>query len=359
MSGATYRDAGVDIEAGNRAVRLMKAAVEATHGPAVLGGVGAFGGLFDLGGVLGRVARPVLVASTDGVGTKIRVAAAVGRWSTVGADLVNHCIDDILVQGARPLFFLDYVASARLQPEQIATIVGGVAAACGEAGIALLGGETAEMPGVYVPGEIDLCGTIVGIVDREQLVDGSRIEVGDFVLGLGSTGLHTNGYSLARRVVQGHDLEAARESLGGASLADALLAVHRSYAPDFERLRADGPDGDPVDVRGMVHVTGGGLIDNPPRVLPDGAAFWLDESRWIAPPIFDWLGREGGIARAEQRHAFNCGLGLLVVVPEHDADRALARIAARSGAPSAGVVGRIVARDGGAPVRFAADEASR
>lgn len=359
MSGLSYKDAGVDIEAGNRAVRLMKAAVEATHGPEVLAGVGAFGGLFDLAPTLGRVRRPVLVASTDGVGTKTRVAAATDRWSSVGQDLVNHCIDDILVQGARPLFFLDYVASSRLDPEQIAAIVGGVAHACGQSGVALLGGETAEMPGVYVRGEVDLCGTIVGVVDRDGVIDGSRIAAGDVVLGLQSSGLHTNGYSLARKVVEGHDLLCARPELDGASLADALLAVHRSYLPEFTALERGTSTLSGVDVKGMVHVTGGGLIDNPPRILPPGVAMELDESTWQAPPIFAWLAEVGGISRTEQRRAFNCGLGLLIVVPADDAERAMQLLAEVPLGASAFVVGRITPREGSAPVRFVGAGAGR
>lgn len=364
MSGMTYAESGVDVEAGNRAVRLMKAAVEASHGPEVLAGVGSFGGLFDIGGL--REASPVLVASTDGVGTKTRIACQLGRFDTIGRDLVHHCIDDILVQGARPLFFLDYVASARLDPERIATVVGGVANACKEQGLALLGGETAEMPGVYVEGELDLAGTIVGVVDRGAIIDGSAIEFGDVVIGLTSSGLHTNGYSLARRIVEGADLRSPREGLDGKSLGDALLAVHRSYLPEFRRLSAGDPAAGEagVAVRGMAHITGGGLIDNPPRILADDKAFWLDEAAWRAPPIFAWLAREGRVARSEQRRAFNCGVGLLVVVAAEDADRAL-RLLARlrheqpDDAPEASVVGVIVARGGpdAAPVRFAADGA--
>ncbi len=358
-TGLRYQDAGVDVEAGNEAVRRMRAAVEATHGPEVLAGVGAFGGLFALGGL--HEPSPVLVASTDGVGTKTRIAAALGRYDSIGADLVHHCIDDILVQGARPLFFLDYVATAKLDPGRIATVVHGVARACKEWGVALLGGETAEMPGVYVDGELDLAGTIVGVVDRAAIVDGTAIAPGDVVLGIGSTGLHTNGYSLARHIVAGEDLGSPREALDGRSLGDALLAEHACYLPEFARLQRGAPElglaG--VRVRGLVHITGGGLIDNPPRILPDEVAMWLDESTWTAPPIFAWLAERGGVARSEQRRAFNCGLGLLVVVPAADADRAMALLGdvPRPGGQRlpAFRVGGIEPRAGGAPVRFVGD----
>jgi phosphoribosylformylglycinamidine cyclo-ligase len=336
---SSYKDAGVDIDAGHRAVALMKEAVEGSHGPRVLGGIGAFGGLFDISG-LGMEA-PVLVSSTDGVGTKTKVASAMGRFDTVGHDIVNHCIDDILVQGAEPLFFLDYVASSKLDPEQVATIVTGAAEACQAAGCALLGGETAEMPGVYEAGEFDIVGTIVGVVDRSVLLDGSRVSVGDVVLGLPSAGLHTNGFSLARRVLADLDWKAPHEALGGRSVGDALLAPHRSYLGEWRALKAAG-----VDVRGMAHITGGGLVDNPPRILPDGTAMSLDTGAWELPALFQLLQASGDIADMEMRRVFNCGLGMLLVVPADQVDAALAAV------PEAlRVVGEITARDG-APVVF-------
>ncbi|HUM71078.1 MAG TPA: phosphoribosylformylglycinamidine cyclo-ligase, partial [Chloroflexota bacterium] len=229
-----YAQAGVDIAAGTRATQLMKAAVQATYGPEVLSGVGSFGGLFDIT-TLQKMQQPVLVASTDGVGTKTKVAAALNRWDTIGHDIVNHCVNDILVQGARPLFFLDYVASSKLDPEQIATIVGGIALACSAAGCALLGGETAEMPGVYTPGEIDLVGTVVGVVERERIIDGHHIQPGDVILGLPSSGLHTNGYTLARQALAGLDWQAHHEALG-TSIGEALLAPHRSYLNAVQKV---------------------------------------------------------------------------------------------------------------------------
>jgi phosphoribosylformylglycinamidine cyclo-ligase len=319
MTATSYRAAGVDIEAGARAVELMKDAVRATYGPEVLLGIGAFGGLFDASALKG-MDSPVLVASTDGVGTKTKIAAALGRYDTIGLDIVNHCVDDILVQGARPLFFLDYIASSRIDPEIVAAIVAGCAAACRAAGCALLGGETAEMPGVYAAGEFDLVGTIVGAVDRAQIVDGSAIRPGDQVIGLASAGLHTNGFSLARRVLQGWDLHTPLPELGR-SLGEALLEPHRSYLPHVRRLHAAE-----VLIKGLAHITGGGLIDNPPRILPDGVALHLHRGSWPIPPLFQLIQRAGQIDDREMAHVFNLGLGMLVIVPADQADAALAAL---------------------------------
>jgi phosphoribosylformylglycinamidine cyclo-ligase len=335
MSTGAYKDAGVDIAAGNLAVRLMKAAVEASHGPRVLGGLGSFGGMYDAS-FLKDMEAPILVTSTDGVGTKTKIAAALGRYDSVGHDIVNHCIDDILVQGAVPLMFLDYVASSKLDPHMVASVVTGAAEACKAAGCALMGGETAEMPGVYAPGEFDLVGTIIGVVDRKDLIRGDQIRPGDVVLALPSVGLHTNGFSLARKVTEGLDLTAPREDLGGRSLADALLVPHRSYLSEILALRAAG-----VGILGLVHVTGGGLRENPPRVLPEGTAFRFDTSSWALPPLFALLQRLGGISDDEMRLVFNCGLGMLIVVRSEDADAA-----ARHLGPTALRVGEIVARTG-------------
>ena len=316
MSTVTYQAAGVDIAAGARAVELMKDAVRATYGPKVLLGIGAFGGLYDAG-ALKNMDAPVLVASTDGVGTKTKIAAALGRYDTVGHDIVNHCINDILVQGARPLFFLDYIASSRLDPEMVAAVVSGAAAACRAAGCALLGGETAEMPGVYAAGEFDLVGTIVGVVDRKEIIDGSTIRPGDAVIGLASSGLHTNGFSLARRVFEGWDLHAELSELSR-PLGEALLAAHRCYLAEIRRLRQAG-----VAIKGLAHITGGGLIDNPPRILPDGAAIHLRRGSWPVPALFQLIQRVGQIDDAEMAHVFNLGLGMLVVTPLEQASLAL------------------------------------
>jgi phosphoribosylformylglycinamidine cyclo-ligase len=303
-----YAQAGVDITAAQQATELMKTAVRATYGPEVLAGIGAFGGLYDAA-ALKEMAAPVLVASTDGVGTKTKVAARLGRWDTIGRDLVNHCVNDILVQGAQPLFFLDYVASARLDPAQIAAVVAGVADACREAGCALLGGETAEMPGVYEPGEIDLVGTVVGVVEREQIVDGSAIRPGDLILTLPATGLHTNGYSLARQALDGLDWDEYQPALGS-SIGEALLAVHRSYLGPMRRLWSAG-----VEIRGLAHITGGGVVDNLPRILPDGLGAVIRRGAWPVPPLFDLIQESGRVSEQEMYHVFNMGLGLLVVVP--------------------------------------------
>ncbi len=312
-----YADSGVNIAAGSRATELMAQSVRSTYGEEVLAGIGAFGGLYDAAALKGMDA-PVLVASTDGVGTKTKVAARLNRWESIGQDLVNHCVNDILVQGARPLFFLDYVASSRLEPEQIAAVVGGVAAACREVGCALLGGETAEMPGVYQSGEIDLAGTIVGVVERRRIIDGSRIRPGDAVLALPSTGLHTNGYSLARRVLADLDWEVPIDQLGG-SVGDALLAVHRCYLDSVRALWS----GD-IDVRGMAHITGGGVIDNLPRILPSGVGAVIRRGSWREPPIFGLIQQRGGVSSDEMFHVFNMGLGMLVILPADQVDRALA-----------------------------------
>lgn len=327
---SAYAQAGVDIAAGQRATQLMKTAVHATFGPEVLSGVGSFGGLFAISR-LKEMEEPVLVASTDGVGTKTMVAAQMGRWDSIGQDIVNHCLNDILVQGATPLFFMDYVASSRLDPQQIATVVGGAAQACRAAGCALLGGETAEMPGVYQPGELDLVGTIVGVVERGKLIDGSRIQAGDVILGLPSSGLHTNGYTLARSVLSNLDWREPHPELGQ-SVGTALLAVHRPYLREVQALWAAG-----VDVRGLAHITGGGLLDNPPRIFPEGLGASLWRGRWPEPPIFGLIQRLGNIADAEMYHVFNMGLGMLVIVPPEDVTKAQQVV------PETAVVGEMVA----------------
>lgn len=308
-----YEQAGVNINAGNQAVSLMKSAIQATFSARVLSEVGNFGGLFDVS-FLKDYDQPVLVASTDGVGTKTRVAAALNQWDTVGQDLVHHCVNDILVQGARPLFFLDYVASSRLEPEQIAAIVQGMAAACQALDCAVLGGETAEMPGVYAQGEVDVVGTIIGVLDRKNLIDGQTIQAGDILLGLPSTGLHTNGFSLAREVLAGLDWEAEHPRLDR-SIGEALLAVHRCYLPEVEALQTAG-----VEIRGLAHITGGGVIDNLPRILPTGLGADIQAGTWEMPPIFSLIQELGAIDPLEMYRVFNMGLGMLVVIPAHQRD---------------------------------------
>lgn len=314
MGDLRYADAGVDIDEGNRAVALIKRTVASTFTTGVLGGLGSFSGLFALD--VSRHPRPVLVASADGVGTKIKVAIAAGRHRGIGTDLVNHCVNDILCCGAEPLFFLDYFATGRLNPEQLAEIVEGIAEACSLAGCALIGGETAEMPGLYALADYDLAGFIVGIVDREQIVDGSRVRAGDALLGLPSSGLHTNGYSLVRHIVSQSELDYAAPLPGtDRPLADLLLEPHRSYLPAVRELRRT------VDVRALAHVTGGGLKENVPRALPQGLGVEIDRGAWQAPPIFQSIQRVGGVHPDEMWRTFNMGIGMVAVVPESEAAR--------------------------------------
>lgn len=330
MSPSAYHAAGVDIDAGERAVELMKAAVQSTYGPEVLAGIGAFGGLYDAAALRGHD-DTILVASTDGVGTKTLLAVQVGRYDTIGQDIVNHCANDILVQGALPLFFMDYIAAARLRPEQVAAVVGSIAGACRAVGAALLGGETAEMPGVYAEGAFDLVGTIVGVVRRSELIDGSRIQPGDAILGLLSNGLHTNGYSLARKVFAKWDWQSTPPGLD-VTLAGALLAPHTCYLPAFQALKGSG-----IDVKGMAHITGGGIPGNLPRILPAGVACRVEWGSWPVPAIFGLIRRAGGIEGPEMFRVFNMGLGMLVVVPADQVEAALA-----AAGPPAFRVGSIV-----------------
>ena len=327
----TYAASGVDINRQDEALRRIKSHVKATKTPGVLSDLGLFGGLF---AAKFEEARPILVSSMDGVGTKMKVARLADKWDTVGQDLVNHCINDILVQGARPLFFLDYIASSNLDPEIVATVVGGCATACRATGCALLGGETAEMPGIYAAGEFDLVGTIIGVVDRPAIIDGSTIAPGDAVIGLGSTGLHTNGFSLARRVFEGWDL-AGDVPLLGRPLGDALLEPHRSYLSCVDKMRGAG-----VTVKSLAHITGGGLLDNPPRVLPEGVAMRIRVGTWAMPPLFQLIQQTGNIALSEMAHVFNLGLGMLAVVPAEESPAALA--AATSAGVPAWTVGEII-----------------
>ena len=335
-SGGAYAAAGVDIEAANRAVNGMKRAVEATFNPFVLSKLGSYGGLFDARAFAG-LRHPVLVASTDGVGTKTMIARALGRWDTIGRDLVAHSVNDILVMGARPLLFLDYVASGRLDPAVIVAVVTGLANACKDLGVALLGGETAEMPGVYHAGEVDLAGTIVGVVERDEVIDGARLAAGDRVFGLRSSGLHTNGYSLARRVLDGLDLAAPFEG-SEVSLGDALLATHRPYLAEIEALWAAG-----VRPTGLVHITGGGFLDNPPRILPPGLAWRLDLHAWQWPPLFRLIQARGQIGEREMARVMNLGIGMLVAVRGDEAARAIAAL------PELGAIGEVVARAADGP----------
>jgi phosphoribosylformylglycinamidine cyclo-ligase len=311
----TYRDAGVDIDAKYSAVAGARSAIRSTFTAGVMSDIGLFGGLFDLRP--SGLADPVLVASTDGVGTKVKIARRSGRYGTVGQDLVNHCVNDILVQGARPLFFLDYVAMGKMEPRVVTQVIEGLCVACRENGCALIGGETAELPGLYGPGDFDLAGTIVGAVERGQVVTGSAVRSGDVILALPSSGLHTNGYSLAQKVLfddAGLAPETAHPALGGASLADALLAVHRSY------LAAVGPLLGRFPITAMAHITGGGLLDNVPRVLPDGVSAEIRRAALAPPPIMKLIQELGRVSEEECYRVLNMGFGyLLFVRPEAEA----------------------------------------
>ena len=307
-----YRQSGVDIDAGNEVVRRIKQMARATYTPGVLSGVGSFGGLFALDG---SIADPVLVASADGVGTKLKLAFMTGVHHTIGQDLVNHCVNDILVQGARPLFFLDYLATGRLSPDVAEQIVKGVAQACLANGCALLGGETAEMPGFYADGEYDVAGFIVGVVSRSKVIDGRDIRAGDVLIALPSSGLHTNGYSLARRIAFEELRLTTDDNVAelGTTVGNALLAPHRSYLQAVSPLLGEGW------IKGMAHITGGGLTENVPRMLPEGRSPRIDRGSWTVPPVFGWLQRGGGVPDDEMFRAFNMGVGLVMAVaPEHE-----------------------------------------
>jgi len=310
----TYREAGVDIEAADEALRLARAHIRSTFTPLVASDLGTFGAMFRF--PAGQYRDPVLVASTDSVGTKLKIAFATGIHDTVGADLVNHCVNDILVQGARPLFFLDYLGMGKVVPETVAAILAGLAAACRETGTALIGGEIAELPGIYQPGEYDLAGTIVGVVEGDQVLTGERVRPGDALLGLASDGLHTNGYSLARKVLleaAGMPLEAQVPELGR-TLAQELLRPHRGYGPAVWPLLASG------DIHGMAHITGGGIPDNLRRALPAGCRAVVDGAAWPVPPIFRLIGRLGRVPTGDWYRTFNLGIGFILVVKAEQAD---------------------------------------
>jgi phosphoribosylformylglycinamidine cyclo-ligase len=334
-----YKTAGVDIDAGNETVRRIKSLARSTFTPGVLSDIGSFGGLFRLD--RDRYQDPVLVSSADGVGTKLKVAFMTGRHDTVGADLVNHCVNDILVQGAEPLFFLDYLATGRLSPAVAEQVVSGVARGCRENGCALIGGETAEMPGFYADGEYDIAGFIVGVVDRTNLVDGLAILPGDVLIGLPSAGLHTNGYSLARRVffdAAGWTPDTLVPELG-ITIGEALLAPHRSYLPIVRPLL------ERRYVKGLAHITGGGITENLPRMLPEGCAAEIDLRAWSIPPMFNLLQRYGSVSREEMFRAFNMGVGLIVACAARDAERVI-NMASRAGEANAFRVGYVVSGHG-------------
>jgi len=329
----TYRDAGVDIDAGDRLVENIKPFAKKTLRKGVLAGIGGFGALFEI--ARSRYREPVLVAGTDGVGTKLKLAFELNRHASIGIDLVAMSVNDILTLGAEPLFFLDYYACGRLDVATATEVVKGIAAGCREAGCALIGGETAEMPGMYTPGEYDLAGFAVGIVEKRRIIDGSRILEGDIVLGLASSGAHSNGYSLIRKIVavKGVDLSA---QFNGRALSEVMLEPTRIYVKSVLKLIKG------VAVKGLAHITGGGIVENVPRMLPARLAARIERSAWRLPPLFQWLKDEGGIDDAELYRVFNCGIGMAVVVAPAHAARALRTL--KAAGETAWRIGRIVRR---------------
>ena len=320
--GKAYARAGVDVDLGNKLKRGIESLVRQTHGPQVLGKIGGFGGLFHAS--FSRLREPVLVASVDGVGTKLKIAFAMDRHDTVGVDLVNHCINDIAVLGARPLFFLDYIGCERLEVRMFQQLLRGLSRACRSAGCALLGGETAQMPGIYRKGEYDLAGCIVGVVDRAKIVDGKNIKPGDVVLGLPSNGLHTNGYSLARKILFEKMRLKPSSLLPGSTITvgEELLRMHKNYQPVLSKLTAGV-------VKGLAHITGGGLVDNLPRILPSNCDAVIETKSWRVPSIFQVLQKNGSVDAGEMYQVFNMGIGMVAMVAERNARRAMSILKAK------------------------------
>jgi len=336
----TYKDAGVDIEAGDELVERIKPAVKRSLRPEVLGGLGGFGALFEL--PLDRYRKPVLVSGTDGVGTKLRLAIETGRHDTIGIDLVAMCVNDVVVQGAEPLFFLDYYATGKLSVPVAEAVIKGIVEGCVQAGAALIGGETAEMPGMYAEGDYDLAGFCVGIVEKDAIIDGSHTRPGDTIIGLPSSGPHSNGYSLIRKLLQ--IAKATPETkIEGGLLYDALLAPTRIYVKPLLALAKE------VQIHGLAHVTGGGLTENIPRVLPHGMQAVLSSQTWTRPPVFDWLQKTGKIAPEEMHRTFNCGIGMTVCVAAEHTDKALSTLRAHGEQPV--VIGEVRRGDSGVVIR--------
>jgi phosphoribosylformylglycinamidine cyclo-ligase len=336
-SSLTYRDAGVDIDAGDSLVERIKPFAKRTMRPGVLAGIGGFGALFEISK---DYREPVLVSGTDGVGTKLKLAFELNRHDTVGIDLVAMSVNDILVQGAEPLFFLDYFACGKLEVDTAAAVIQGIAQGCEQSGCALIGGETAEMPSMYPDGEYDLAGFAVGVVEKSQIIDGSTIEPGDVVLGLASSGAHSNGYSLVRKIIERAkpDMNA---DFDGRPLADAVMAPTRIYVkPLLALMRA-------LPVKGLAHITGGGLLDNVPRILGESLVATLDSTAWTRPQLFDWLQREGMVADAEMHRVFNCGIGMVVVVSQEHEDLALKLL--REAGETAWTIGMVCRRGADQP----------
>lgn len=335
----SYSDAGVSIDTANQTVAKIRDFARSTFNARTLTEIGSFGGMFD--GRFPEMEEPVLVASADGVGTKLKIAFLTGVHNTIGQDLVNHCVDDILVQGAQPLFFLDYFATGKLSADVAASVVEGLSIACRENGCVLLGGETAEMPGFYSDGEYDLAGFVVGVVDKKNVIDGSGIEEGDIVIGLPSTGLHTNGYSLARKLffeIGGHTPSSAPDGLGGATVGEVLLTPHRSYLPQLKGLIGTGK------IKGLAHITGGGLLENIPRILPDGITVEIDKASWQVPAVFTMMRDLGNVEEFEMFRTFNMGIGMTVFCSPDDRESVEAHISGHGG--KCAVIGKAVAGDG-------------
>jgi phosphoribosylformylglycinamidine cyclo-ligase len=335
--GLSYRDAGVDIDAGDDLVDRIKPLAKKTMREGVLAGIGGFGALFE---VPKRYKEPVLVAGTDGVGTKLRLAFEWNRHDTIGQDLVAMSVNDILVQGAEPLFFLDYFACGKLTVDTAATVVGGIAKGCELSGCALIGGETAEMPGMYPPGEYDLAGFAVGAVEKSKIITGNTIVPGDVVLAIASSGAHSNGYSLVRKIIERVGAKPS-DDLGGRSLGDVVMAPTEIYVKPLLKLISE------IDVKGMAHITGGGLVDNVPRVLPENTQAVLHRDSWQMPELFRWLQMKGGVADAEMVRVFNCGIGMVVIVSPTQAEAAIKSLSAHG--LKAWTVGEVVERPKDAP----------
>ncbi|HHH48120.1 MAG TPA: phosphoribosylformylglycinamidine cyclo-ligase [Gammaproteobacteria bacterium] len=326
----SYRDAGVDIDVGNRLIERIKPIARATRRPGVLDSIGGFGALFEI--PTDRYRQPVLVSGTDGVGTKLKLAMEVGKHDTIGIDLVAMCVNDLIVAGAEPLYFLDYYATGKLSLDMAEAVISGIGEGCQRAGCALVGGETAEMPGMYAGEDYDLAGFCVGVVEKSKILDGSRVTSGDVLIGLAASGPHANGYSLIRKIIEvsGADLS---QAFDGRTLGETLLEPTRIYVKPLLALLAE------VDVHALAHITGGGLTENLPRVMPEGTRASIDSARWQRPPVFDWLQEQGNVAEDEMYRTFNCGIGMVLCVSEADVERSLALLAGQG--ESASVIGRI------------------
>lgn len=337
----SYREAGVNIEAGDALIEKIKPIAQSTHRPGVMNSLGGFGALFEI--PPGQYDEPVLVSGTDGVGTKLKLAIDLGIHNTIGIDLVAMCVNDIIVQGAEPLFFLDYFATGKLEQNAASAVIEGIGEGCRQAGAALIGGETAEMPGMYAAGDYDLAGFCVGVVEKQKIIDGSSVAVGDALIGLASSGPHSNGYSLVRKIIEvaGADLDTPFE---GSTLGEVLLAPTRIYVKPLLALLKK------IDVHSIAHITGGGLPGNLPRVMADNTRALIDSSGWAAPPVFQWLQDQGSVEQAEMYRTFNCGVGMVLVVNSNDAKETI-RLLTESG-ETASIIGHIEEHDGAATVEI-------